>query len=579
VLAVPTQAVVLGVAILLGILFDQWFRTSWLGVAVPLYVVLVVGALLALSALARRPPTRRNLWCLAPLLLFALVPALHDAPQHVALDVLAVLGLLVLVAHAYADGALDRLGPFGHVVAAVDVMGGVIGRPFGAVASVGRAAGRRAPSGAQAGGRVLPVARGLLLAAPFLLVFTVLLASADVVFGAYVEKIAHIDLGWDLSALLEHGPIVLFVGWLVAGGLLHALRSAPTFPMPVTMARTPLADAAAAETGAPVADTAAVGPGAPVAGDAAARPDAPVADAAAAPPPAPLEGLPDPATLPVVTMLEAPWFRVGFGETATVLAAVDGLFGVFVVIQFAYLFGGRETLDVVGLTYAEYARRGFFELLAVAAIALPLVVGLDWLGRRDTPRQRRAFQALGGAMVLLTLVILGSAMLRMMLYEDAYGYTHLRLYSHAFMIWLAALCLLFLAALARERRQWLTFGVLVSLLVGLGGLNLLNPDRFIAEQNLRRYEAGRSLDARHLNDLSADATPVVLRALDLAAERDDATVRDALGRGLHQMLLRLDPAVAAPWPAANLARSRAYAALDARRAEIEAYPIGRSGGY
>src|SRR5262249_35903560 len=139
---------------------------------------------------------------------------------------------------------------------------------------------------------------------------------------------------------------------------------------------------------------------------------------------------PEPAAQPTVAMLEAPWFRVGFGETTTALAAIDGLFGGFVVIQFAYLFGGRETLDVAGLTYSGYARRGFLELLAVAALALPLVVGLDWLGRRDTPRQRRVFQALGGAMVLLTLVILGSAMLRMVLYEDAYGYTHLRLYSH-----------------------------------------------------------------------------------------------------------------------------------------------------
>jgi hypothetical protein len=300
-----------------------------------------------------------------------------------------------------------------------------------------------------------------------------------------------------------------------------------------------------------------------------------------------LRGYQDSTELPLLTLLQegpvpelvAKRPTLGITEVATALGALNLLFLLFVIIQFRYLFGGDVLVQVTpGLTYAEYARRGFFELLAVAALALPLVVGLDWLGRRDTPRQRRVFQALGGAMVLLTLVILGSAMLRMVLYEDAYGYTHLRLYSHAFMIWLAALCLLFLAALARERRQWLTFGVLVSLLVALGGLSLLNPDHFIAEQNLRRYEVGLPLDARHLTDLSADAAPVVLRALDLAVARDDVAVRDALGRGLRQMLLRLDPAVAAPWPAANLARANAHAALAARRAEIEAYPIGRSGG-
>src|SRR4051794_24754030 len=294
VLAVSTQAVLLGVALLLGTLSDQCFRTSWRGLAVSVYAVLVVATLLGLSVLARRPPTRRNLWCLVSLLLFAVVPAAYDAPQLVALDVLAVLELLVLVAHGYTDGALDRLGPFGHVVAAVDVMGGVIGRPFGAIASVGATAARHAPSGAQAGGRVLPVVRGLLLAAPFLLVFTLLLASADVVFGSYVEMIAHIDLGWDLSGLLEHGLVALFVGWLVAGGLLQALRSAPTFA-PLTVVAGAPATEKAAQAGS-------LAPG---------------------------ETPPRPSVLPAVVRLETPWFRVGFGETTTVLAAVDGLFGVF----------------------------------------------------------------------------------------------------------------------------------------------------------------------------------------------------------------------------------------------------------
>lgn len=532
--AVAGQAALLGVALLLGILFDQWFRTRWLGLGATLYVALLVAALLGLSALARRQPARRNLWLLAPLLLFAAVPTVRDADLLVALNVLAVLALLVLVAQFYAGGALDRLGPLGYVVAAVEVAFGTIGRPVEALGSVAAALGRRTPPGARSGRGALPIARGLLLAAPFLVVFTALLASADVVFGAYVDRITRFDLGWDLSGVFEHGPLVVLVGWLVAGGLLHALRT-HTAPALAT--------------------------------DAAAGGARPPSDAAS----------PESGPWLAVT-LEAPWPIVGFVEATTVLATIDVLFGAFVAVQLAYLFGGRETLDVAGLTYAEYARRGFFELLAVAAIALPLVFGLDWVGRRDTARQRRLFQALGGAMVALTLVILASAMLRMMLYEDAYGYTHLRLYSHAFMVWLAALCLLFLAALVLERRRWLTFAAVLSVVVGLAALDLLDPDRFIAEQNLRRYEAGRPLDARHLTDLSADAAPVVLRALDVATARDDAAVRDALGGGLRRTLLGLDETMAAPWPAANLARASAHAALSARRAELETYPLGRRRG-
>jgi hypothetical protein len=148
-------------------------------------------------------------------------------------------------------------------------------------------------------------------------------------------------------------------------------------------------------------------------------------------------------------------------------------------------------------------------------------------------------------------------------------------YSHAFMLWLAALCLLFLGALLAERRQLLVFGTVLWLLLGLAGLDLVNPDRFIAEQNLHRYALGRPLDATHLTVLSADAAPVVLRAFDLAAERADEPVRDALGSGLRRQLVHLDHAAEPPWPTFNLARAEAHAALAARRAELDAYPLRR----
>ncbi len=182
-------------------------------------------------------------------------------------------------------------------------------------------------------------------------------------------------------------------------------------------------------------------------------------------------------------------------------------------------------------------------------------------------------------MVLLIVVILASAMVRMLLYEDAYGYTPLRVYSHAFMVWLAALCVLFVVALLAARRQWLVFGTFVAALVGITGLGVLNPDRLIAEQNLLRYAHGRALDAALLTDLSVDATPVVLQALDAAAARDDVTVRDALGSGLRRQLEVLDAAAAAPWPAWNWTRTQAYAALQARRDELQSYPLpGRRRG-
>ena len=168
-------------------------------------------------------------------------------------------------------------------------------------------------------------------------------------------------------------------------------------------------------------------------------------------------------------------------------------------------------------------------------------------------------------------------MQRILLYEDAYGYTALRLYSHAFMLKLGVVCLLFLAALLSDRRQWLTFSTLFSLLVGLASLGALSPDRLMAEQNLQRYALGRPLDATHLTTLSADAAPIVLRAYDLATARGDETLRAALGSGLHRRLVLLDEASQAPWTSHNLARAAAHAALSPRRAELEAHSLPRSG--
>jgi hypothetical protein len=67
--------------------------------------------------------------------------------------------------------------------------------------------------------------------------------------------------------------------------------------------------------------------------------------------------------------------------------------------------------------------------------------------------------------------------------------------------------------------------------------------------------------------------PTVLRAVDLADQRDDSPVRNSLGAGLRRQLANLDRAMEAPWTTHNLARAQAHAALDARRAELESFPF------
>ena len=115
-------------------------------------------------------------------------------------------------------------------------------------------------------------------------------------------------------------------------------------------------------------------------------------------------------------------FRLGFGETATILTLINALFIFFVWVQLAYLFGGRANITIEGFTYAEYARRGFFELVTVAVLTFMLVLGLHWFSHRQTNGQTRWFNGLSSVMASLVLVLLASAFLRLQLYELTYGF-------------------------------------------------------------------------------------------------------------------------------------------------------------
>lgn len=222
--------------------------------------------------------------------------------------------------------------------------------------------------------------------------------------------------------------------------------------------------------------------------------------------------------------LTKPAYSAGMVEIGIVLGLLDLLFLAFVLVQFRYLFGGVSTLEVVpGLTYAQYARRGFFELVAVAALLLPLLLFAHWLLRQDRPGDVRAYRLLAGAMVVLVFVIMASALLRMSLYLEAYGLTELRLYTTAFMGWLALVFAWFALTVLPSRRQYfavgaLTAGLLIALL-----LNLLNPDDYITRSNLSRTDTAVPIDARYLAGLSGDAMPALIAGLSTLPEKDRCT--------------------------------------------------------
>ncbi|WP_415974156.1 DUF4153 domain-containing protein [Rhodococcus sp. 077-4] len=188
------------------------------------------------------------------------------------------------------------------------------------------------------------------------------------------------------------------------------------------------------------------------------------------------------------------------------LGAVVALFVVFVAFQVPTLFGGQgHVLTTEGLTNAEYARQGFWQLLAVTVLTLLVIaVTVAKAGRKDRG-DRIALRALLGALCLLSLVIVASALHRMSLYEQQYGYTTLRLFVTAVEWWLGSVFVLLLAAGVRMSGRWLPRAVGVGAVLTVLALAALNPDAYIARHNVERFEQTGGIDVFYLSGLSSDA--------------------------------------------------------------------------
>ncbi|MBI5964403.1 MAG: DUF4173 domain-containing protein, partial [Chloroflexi bacterium] len=214
---------------------------------------------------------------------------------------------------------------------------------------------------------------------------------------------------------------------------------------------------------------------------------------------------------------------LGYVESTIVLGSVVALFLAFVVIQFQYFFGGRINIHIDGFTYAEYARRGFGELVTVAFFALLLFLTFSAITKRDTETQRKLFSGLGVTLVALLLVMLVSAYQRLGLYEAAYGFSRLRTYTHVFLIWLGLLLVVTIVLEILRKERMFTFAMLIAALGFAMTLPILNVDAFIVNQNIQREirtqkdsnltGGGRAdLDAQYFLDLSDDAVPPLVKA-------------------------------------------------------------------
>ncbi|MFE9689724.1 DUF4153 domain-containing protein [Micromonospora sp. NPDC005806] len=242
------------------------------------------------------------------------------------------------------------------------------------------------------------------------------------------------------------------------------------------------------------------------------------------------------------------------------LALLDALFAAFVLVQLTVLFGGSgHVLRTAGLTYAEYARGGFWQLLAVSALTLLVIAGAMRWAPRHTRADRTLIRLLIGGLTVLSLVIVASALYRMRVYTDAYGATRLRLVVATVELWLGLLFGLVAVATVRLRGAWLPRLVLGAGVVALLGLAVVNPDRLIADWNVDRWQRIDRLDVDYLSRLSADAVPALDR---LPEPMRSCALRDIAGQ------LPEDG-----WRAANVGRAQARAVFAAdRAAEVATAP-------
>jgi hypothetical protein len=245
-------------------------------------------------------------------------------------------------------------------------------------------------------------------------------------------------------------------------------------------------------------------------------------------------------------------FRLGSTEVIVALGALDLLFLAFVLVQARYLFGGGALVETQhGLTYAQYARHGFFELVAVTVLVVPVVLAANTLARD----RLRAVRSLSAALVLLELVVAASALQRLRAYVDQFGLTELRIYASGVVIWLAVVLVWALATVLRGRGRRFAVGAVVAGFAASAALNVANPDALIARTNLTRSTP----DAAYLGRLSDDAVPALLARL--------PTVRDpSLRRSLAQALLaRHVERDLLGW---NAARAQARTLLARHRSEL-----------
>lgn len=486
----------------LALVFNYLFFAKEIGISVFVFVVVLLGTVTTFAK-HQQVPLKQTWWLMALIAFFALMPGIRANGFLTFLNVVATFGLLILLAHQLVGTPVFLMKVRDYFLLAVLGPFRMLGRGLSTISKLGQI-----HSNVKNRDTWIRVLKGVVMAVPILILFGALFSQADLAFSQFLGNFIHLNISERsiqylvlLAFAFAAGLCYLsYVFFSERGGLATSAsrRPAEAFSSPIALAT----------------------------------------DEAK-------EGEPDTVAQPSKSI-----------EVLVFLSLISTLFLLFIGFQITYLFGGEANIASWGFTYADYARRGFFELLAVAVLSLLVLLASEKYAGTEEKKDKHF---LVPALVLIAevVVVIFSAFKRLSLYIDAYSLTTLRFYVATFIILLLALFILLAVKFIRSKPEnFFTFGTLLTGAAFLVLVNLINPDAHIANSNLKQFNQTGKIDAYYIANLSADATSQQIEMYNKLQGEDKKGLEGWLPNQKNRLQTQTTH-----WQSANLSRSRALKLL------------------
>ena len=492
---------------------DYFFYKKLFGIAFTLWIFIAVSSLILLSYLEKKKI--HPLTILLALLALSLSSAsfLRQEPFTQVVSSLASLGWLMVLAMTFTNGHWLYFRLLDYLVRGIKWIISILSSSWRIIflRNNGNNSSEEELNDNQVkkSNKVWPIIRGILLALPFLLILSALLAAADPIFEQKLSDLLAIFKIENLPEYFFRTINILLMAYLFIGVLVQAI-----FPKTI-------------------------------------------------------EAKPQPNDPSIKKFL-------GSQETSIVLGSIILLFASFLVIQFRYFFGGEANINEAGFTYSEYARRGFGELITVAMLSIGIYYLFHAITKLETKGLKRRFSIFSILIFVQVLVMLVSSYQRLVLYEQAYGFSRLRTYSHLFLPWIAILIITIIVLEIIQKQGHLALSLLIFATGFVATCIIFNIDGFIAKQNIERAKIstkeGYALDFYYLSELSSDAVPVMVDEY-LSA---DSAYKDLLGASLACRWNAIQNRNQRPWQAFNLSYQQATKLLDENQQLWTPYQVTKS---